>query len=369
MVAVDATAHESLAQKYQIQGFPTIKIFGADKRNPVDYQGARTADGLISQAMKSANQLVKDRKAGKSSSSKSSSKSEKSEPAGEKKPKKKTEKKRSAVQELDEVSFNALVLDSNDHWLVEFYAPWCGHCKALQPSWKAAAERLASDGVKLGAVDATAHPNLAQKYGVKGYPTIKLFPAGPKTSPPQDYSGARETDAIVSFALESLERSGAPVPINQITNPEDFSSSCEGNGAKLCAILFLPHILDTGAKGRNDYLDLFQDLAKTFRKMPIAFLWSEATAQPQLENALSINGNFPTVAVVSLEKNVYAVPKISWSKKNLQTFLNGVLTGGEKTAALSSKPSIVSVPAWDGKDVQMEVEEMPLDELFDKDEL
>lgn len=126
LVAVDATAHESLAQKYQIQGFPTIKVFGADKRSPVDYQGARTADALISQAMKSANQLVKDRKAGKSSSSKGSSSNSGGDSAGtgEKKTKKKSEKKKSAVQELDEASFNALVLDSNEHWLVEFYAPW-----------------------------------------------------------------------------------------------------------------------------------------------------------------------------------------------------------------------------------------------------
>jgi len=363
LVAVDATAHESLAQKYQIQGFPTIKVFGADKRSPVDYQGARTADAIISQAMKSVNQLVKDRKGGKSSSSKSGSESS----SGEKK--KKGEKKKSAVQELDEASFNALVLDSNDHWMVEFYAPWCGHCKALAPEWKKAAERLVSDGVKLGAVDATAYPNLAQKYGVKGYPTIKLFPAGPKSGPPQDYNGAREADAIVSFALETLERSGAPVPIHQITTAQVFSDSCEGKGAKLCAILFLPHILDSGAKGRNDYLELFQDLAKSFRKMPIAFLWSEANAQPQLESMLSINGNFPTVAVLSLEKNVYAVPKVSWSKKNLQSFLNGVLTGGEKTFALQSKPAIVPAQAWDGKDAKIEVDEIPLDELFGKDEL
>lgn len=57
IVAVDATAHESLAQKYQIQGFPTIKVFGADKKKPVDYQGQRTADGIVAEAMTQTNQL------------------------------------------------------------------------------------------------------------------------------------------------------------------------------------------------------------------------------------------------------------------------------------------------------------------------
>jgi protein disulfide-isomerase A6 len=47
IVAVDATAAQSLASKYQIQGFPTIKIFGADKKSPTDYQGERTADAIV----------------------------------------------------------------------------------------------------------------------------------------------------------------------------------------------------------------------------------------------------------------------------------------------------------------------------------
>lgn len=322
VVAVDATQHESLAQKYQIQGFPTIKVFGADKKAPVDYQGQRQSGAIVSEAMKAVNQLVKDRKSGKS----------KSEKSGEKKSgdgkKKDSNKKKSSVVELTEANFAALVLESNDHWMVEFYAPWCGHCKKLEPEWKKAADRLAPEGVKLGAVDATVHTGLAQKYGIKGFPTIKVFAAGPKTAGPTDYQGAREADAIIQYGLDSLERSGAPVPLTEITSTSVFQDSCgSGQGAKLCAILFLPHILDSGAKGRNEYLEMFQEIAKTFRKMPFAFIWAEANAQPALESALSINGNFPTVAVVSLEKSVYAVPKVSWSKKNIQAFLNGILSG------------------------------------------
>jgi hypothetical protein len=61
--------------------------------------------------------------------------------------------------------------------------------------------------------------------------------------------------------------------------------------------------------------------------MPFSFIWTEGTAQQSLENVLSINGNYPNIAVVSMEKNVFAVPKMSWSKKNIQAFLNGVLSG------------------------------------------
>ena len=122
LVAVDATVATSLAQKYQIQGFPTLKTFGADKKAPVDYQGGRTADDIITSVMKGVNQLVKDRKSGKSKPSSSSSDSEgsaKKEAKGSK-----SSGSGSAVIELNELNFNALVMESNDHWLVEFFAPW-----------------------------------------------------------------------------------------------------------------------------------------------------------------------------------------------------------------------------------------------------
>jgi protein disulfide-isomerase A6 len=69
------------------------------------------------------------------------------------------------------------VLRSKDIWLVEFYAPWCGHCKSLEPEWNIAASKLKGQ-VRLGKVDATVETGLAQRFGVKGYPTIKVFEYG-----------------------------------------------------------------------------------------------------------------------------------------------------------------------------------------------
>ena len=178
--------------------------------------------------------------------------------------------------------------------------------------------------VRLGAVDATAHGSLAQKYGVKGYPTIKVFRGGAKGKA-VDYNGPREADGIVQYALQTLEDSGVPPKINQVTNPAAFNELCEQKG-RICVLLFVPHIYDSNAKQRNDYIQVFTDVSKSFRGKPLLFGWSEGGAQPALESAVEVNGAYPTVALMSIDRGVYSVMRVSWSDKNVKSFINGVLS-------------------------------------------
>jgi protein disulfide-isomerase A1 len=89
---------------------------------------------------------------------------------------------------------------NNKHLLVKFVAPWCGHCKTLLPAYAAAAKQLVDSGsdIKLASVDATIEQDLAQKYDVKVYPTIKFFSDGTTF----DYTGGRAPDDIISWLKE-----------------------------------------------------------------------------------------------------------------------------------------------------------------------
>lgn len=113
-------------------------------------------------------------------------------------------------------------ISENPLMLVEFYAPWCGHCKQLAPEYAKAAKELANEPVKLAKVDATEEKEIGSRFEVKGFPTIKFF----NTGKPTDYSGGRTSADIVSYMKK---KSGPPaVTINTV---EDLTNTQEANDA------------------------------------------------------------------------------------------------------------------------------------------
>eukprot|EP01071_Lankesteria_metandrocarpae_P005471 Lankesteria_metandrocarpae@DN4002_c0_g1_i3.p1 len=79
-------------------------------------------------------------------------------------------------------------------WFVKFYAPWCGHCKRLAPTWDELAAKMANEA-NIAKVDCTVEKELCARFTVKGFPTLMLFKSGNVYK----YQGSRELDALVEF--------------------------------------------------------------------------------------------------------------------------------------------------------------------------
>uniref|UniRef100_A0A7N6BDP2 Protein disulfide-isomerase n=1 Tax=Anabas testudineus TaxID=64144 RepID=A0A7N6BDP2_ANATE len=117
----------------------------------------------------------------------------------------------SDVLEFTDDDFDSRI-GSHDLILVEFFAPWCGHCKRLAPEYESAATRLKGI-VSLAKVDCTANSNTCSKYGVSGYPTLKIFRDGEESGP---YDGPRTADGIVSF----LKKQAGPASVELKTEAD-----------------------------------------------------------------------------------------------------------------------------------------------------
>jgi len=130
-------------------------------------------------------------------------------------------------------------LDANEFILVEFYAPWCGHCKALAPEYAKAAGILAEKGssIALAKLDATEEPKIAEQFEVRGYPTLKFFRNGKDT----EYNGGRTADTIVSW----LEKKTGP-PAKTLATVDEAKAFVADND--IAIIGFFDSVDSDGAK-------------------------------------------------------------------------------------------------------------------------
>ncbi|KAL2863892.1 putative disulfide isomerase [Aspergillus lucknowensis] len=115
--------------------------------------------------------------------------------------------KKSPVLQVNQKDYNQLIANSNFTSIVEFYAPWCGHCQNLKPAYEKAAKSL--DGLaKVAAVncDDDANKPFCGQMGVQGFPTLKIVTPSKKPGKPrvEDYQGPRTAKGIVDAVVDKI---------------------------------------------------------------------------------------------------------------------------------------------------------------------
>lgn len=177
---VDTPDAYGIRQEFNITGFPTIVYFEKGRKK-FEYGGGRDKDGIL--------EWLRDPKP-----------PEDAKPQEEEQPWSEVE---SDVVHLTTENFDTFIA-GNPSVLVMFYAPWCGHCKAMKPGYMEAAKTMKEESVAgaLAAVDATKETELGTKYGVKGFPTIKYFEFGELK---YEYGYGRTAEDIVEFMKEPKE--------------------------------------------------------------------------------------------------------------------------------------------------------------------
>jgi protein disulfide-isomerase-like protein len=188
---VDCTVEKAACQTYEIKGFPTVKLF--KNGEVVPYSGARTIDAFVK--FVEGNVPIPGLSASLPEALRSPEPAkEEAKPAADA-----AGGEKSDVVVLTTSSFETEVPKGT--WLVEFYAPWCGHCKRLAPTWEELATK-AKGKFNVAKVDCTVEKDLASKHGIKGFPTIKMFHNGQAT----EYRGQRSVEDFMKFVEDTLKK-------------------------------------------------------------------------------------------------------------------------------------------------------------------
>jgi len=173
---IDCTEHQSVCQDNDVKGYPTLAYF-RDGRKVEAYSGARTL-GELKDFVVAKQEMIGD---------------EANEDG------KVPDIVASPVIKVDKDNFDETIKEGVT--FVKFFAPWCGHCKRLAPTWEQLAENYkGDDNVKIGHVDCTADSNinraLCDGQGVNGFPTLFIYKNGEKV---EEYSDKRSLDALKAF--------------------------------------------------------------------------------------------------------------------------------------------------------------------------
>ncbi|XP_053971858.1 thioredoxin domain-containing protein 5 [Hylaeus anthracinus] len=184
---VDCTTDSSLCTEHDVTGYPTLKLFKAGETKGIKFRGTRDLPSLISFLVDQLGTTLEVADVVPS-----------------------PPEAVNGLIELTEDTFDKHV--STGYHFVKFYAPWCGHCQKLAPTWEELANSLRnSNYVTISKVDCTQHRGVCSQFDIKGYPTLLWIEDGKKVD---KYSGQRTHEELKAYVSKMLEKSNDQTNVN-----------------------------------------------------------------------------------------------------------------------------------------------------------
>ncbi|CAF1067959.1 unnamed protein product [Brachionus calyciflorus] len=171
---VDCTDQTELCSEHDVLAYPTFIFYKPDSRDGTSYHGERNLDSIEAFLLNQIQVPLPET-------------SETSEDF--------------PVYELDENNFESFV--SKGFHFVKFFAPWCGHCKMMAPTWEELGKKYLNSNVKISKVDCTKYGIVCSSNNIKGYPTLLFFHNGKMV---EAYSNKRTIEDFSTFIEDKIQQ-------------------------------------------------------------------------------------------------------------------------------------------------------------------
>nr|XP_039254772.1 thioredoxin domain-containing protein 5-like isoform X1 [Styela clava] len=183
---VDCTKNQAVCQSKGVRGYPTLKYFRNGKEMDGS-PGGRDFESLNKFTTEMSEAQQKDVQ-------------QEQEEEVDEEQKEEADVVTEGLYELTEANFETLT--SQGDFFIKFFAPWCGHCKRMEPAWKELAKSYEGhEKIKIGRVDCTQHKSVCQSKGVRGYPTLKYFRNGEEK---EGSAGGRDIESLKEFTVKMM---------------------------------------------------------------------------------------------------------------------------------------------------------------------